>query len=217
MPRGSASATCRCGSRSCYSPLLAKLGAIILTGGASSRMGEDKAGADWLGRRAVDRVAQLAGDVGAAFVLTVGRASHGLPFAPDRVALGGPTGGILAGLAALRAQACDQALVLAVDAPTLLAADLAPLLQEGPPGASYAEYPLPLLIATDADVSGITADWPIGRLVDRCGLRRLTCPPDAAPRLRGANTPAERSLLLQALAAFEAPSDERVRRTGVAL
>ena len=34
-----------------------KLGAIILTGGASSRMGADKAEALWLGVRAVDRVA----------------------------------------------------------------------------------------------------------------------------------------------------------------
>ena len=196
---------------------MAKLGAIILTGGASSRMGEDKAGVDWLGRRAVDRVARMAGEAGAAFVMTVGRVDHGLPFAPDPVAFGGPTGGILAGMAALRARNCDLALVLAVDAPTLRAADLAPLLREGPPGASYAGFPLPLLIDTDVDVSGVSADWPIGRLVDRCGLRRPACPPDAAPRLRGANTPAERSLLLQALAAFEAAPDERVRRTGVAL
>ena len=193
------------------------LGAIILTGGASSRMGEDKASVDWLGRRAVDRVAQLAGEVGAGLVMTVGRVSHGLPFTPDPVPLGGPTGGILAGLAALRAQNRDQALVLAVDAPTLRAADLAPLLREGPPGASYAGYPLPLLIATDVDVSAVSADWPIGRLVDRCGLRRPACPPDAAPRLRGANTPGEKEILLQALAAFEASAAERARRTGVAL
>ena len=42
-----------------------QLGAIILSGGASSRMGVDKAAMDWLGRRAVDRVADLAFEVGA--------------------------------------------------------------------------------------------------------------------------------------------------------
>jgi molybdopterin-guanine dinucleotide biosynthesis protein A len=183
---------------------MAKLGAIILTGGASSRMGEDKAAADWLGRRAVDRVARLAGDVGAAFVLTVGRNDYGLPFAPDPVPLGGPTGGIVAGLAALRTQCCDLALVLAVDAPTLRVADIEPLLCADPPGASYARYPLPLIVAADADVSGVGADWPVGRLIDRCGLRRLACAPDVAPRLRGANTPAEKAILLHALAAYEA-------------
>ena len=148
----------------------------------------------------------MANDAGAAFVVTVGRFDHGLPFTPDPVPLGGPTGGIIAGLEALRAQDCDLALVLAVDAPTLRVADIETLLREGRTGASYAGYPLPLVIAADAPVSGVGADWPVGRLIERCGLRRLACPPDVAPRLRGANTPEEKRVLLQALAAYE-PAD----------
>ncbi|HEY0651236.1 NTP transferase domain-containing protein, partial [Phenylobacterium sp.] len=48
------------------------LGVVILTGGASSRMGADKAALLWGGRRAVDRLADLARELGAAAVLTSG-------------------------------------------------------------------------------------------------------------------------------------------------
>ncbi len=179
-------------------------GAIILTGGASSRMGADKAVSAWLGVRAVDRVARLAASLGADPVLTVGRRSHGLPFIPDAVPLGGPVGGILAGLDALRDAGCDLALVLAVDAPTLRPEDLQPLLHWEGRGAAFVGYPLPLTMPTRTDTSAAAADWPLRRFVAHCGLARLTCPGDAAPRLRGANTPDERDALVQDLAAYEA-------------
>ncbi len=93
-------------------------GAVILTGGASSRMGEDKASALWLGVPAVDRVAALASRSGAAATVTVGRVSHGFSFVADVTPLGGPVGGIAAGVSSLRAEGCAFALVLAADAPT---------------------------------------------------------------------------------------------------
>ena len=74
-------------TRVCRKEPKLKLGVAILTGGASSRMGEDKAAADWLGVRAVDRVAALARALGAVAVVTVGRADHGLPFAADATPL----------------------------------------------------------------------------------------------------------------------------------
>lgn len=184
------------------------LGALILTGGASSRMGEDKAALDWLGRTAVDRVAALAEALGVAAVLTVGRTAYGLPFVADPVPLGGPVGGIVAGVSVLRAQGHARALVLAVDAPSLRPDDLTPLLHAGPPGAAYAGFPLPLILATDAPIEDAAAGWPIARLIDRCGLHRPDAPADAIVRLRGANTPAERQVLLQALAAAETGRDD---------
>ena len=65
-----------------------RLGALVLTGGRSSRMGLDKAAQDWGGVRAVDRVFALASATGAEPVLTVGAYDHGLPFAPDPTAYG---------------------------------------------------------------------------------------------------------------------------------
>jgi molybdopterin-guanine dinucleotide biosynthesis protein A len=56
--------------------------ALILAGGRSARMGEDKALIDWGGRRAVDRVADLAAAVGCEAILTVGPSGYGLPRSP---------------------------------------------------------------------------------------------------------------------------------------
>jgi molybdopterin-guanine dinucleotide biosynthesis protein A len=174
-----------------------KLGVVILTGGASSRMGQDKAALDWAGRRAVDRVAELAVALKAESVLTVGRTDYGLPFLADATPLAGPVGGILAGADALRGQGCERILVLAVDAPTLRAADLGPLLAVSSPGAAYAGYPLPLVVDPAVLPPNAAADWPIRRLAEACDLRLIPCPADAEPRIRGANTPAERDALLR--------------------
>jgi molybdopterin-guanine dinucleotide biosynthesis protein A len=180
-----------------------RLGAMILTGGASSRMGEDKGAAQWAGRRAVDRVADLAGAIGAKVTITAGLQDFGLPHAEDATRHGGPVGGVLAGATALAERGCDRALVLAVDAPTVRAADLTPLLQSGSPGAAFAGFPLPFVI----DLAALPADaeigWPLMRLIERARLALLKAPPAAGARLRGANTPAEREALLAELVAGE--------------
>lgn len=178
-----------------------RLGAVILTGGASSRMGLDKAALDWAGLRAVDRAAAAAKGAGADAVITVGPRDYGLPNVADDPPLGGPVGGVLAGLAALQAAGCDRALVLAVDAPTLTPDDLAPLLAAPAPGAAYEDLHLPLAMAVAAAPWDLAADAPLRRLAAEAGLARLAAPPDAQARLRGANTPEERAALLAELAA----------------
>jgi molybdopterin-guanine dinucleotide biosynthesis protein A len=167
-------------------------GAIILCGGGSRRMGQDKAGLSLKGSRAVDVLADLARTAGAHRVVTAG-ADHGLDWVPDPAPGGGPVGGVLAGLAALGA---GRVLVLAVDAPTLTLADLAPLLAAPPPGAAYDGLPVPMVIDAAALPTGAAASWPLARLVERAGLSRLTCPEEARLRLRGANTPQEWAALL---------------------
>jgi len=180
-----------------------RLGAIILTGGASARMGEDKARLPWLGVRAVDRVAAVAAAVGAEPAITVGAADYGLSHVRDARPLGGPVGGVLAGAAHLREAGCDRALVLAVDAPTLAAADLAPLLAVDGAGAAFEGLPLPMVLDLAALPADARDDWPMARLVERAGLARPACAAGAMDRVRGANTPAEREALLQALAEAE--------------
>lgn len=170
-------------------------GVLILTGGGSRRMGRDKASLDWDGVRAVDRVAALARGLGAGAVLTVG-ADLGLPFVPDTQPGAGPVGGVLAGVAALKRLGLDRALVLAVDAPTVTTADLAPLLKAPAPGAAYEGLPLPMALAFSHLPEDAQAGWPLRRLVERAGLLAVNLPAGAEARLRGANTPEEHSQLL---------------------
>lgn len=169
-------------------------GAIILTGGASRRMGADKAALDWGGQRAVDRVAALATAVGAVRVLTAGR-DLGLEHVDDPAPGAGPVGGVLAGARALAAHGLARALVLAVDAPTVTVEDLAPLLAAAAPGAVYDGLPVPMMLTFAALPSEAEAGWPLRRLVERAGLAALPCDEMVRARLRGANTPEERDRL----------------------
>ena len=163
---------------------MTSLGAIILCGGASRRMGRDKAVLDWGGRRAVDRVAALARAAGATTLVTAG-ADLGLPWVPDDEAGAGPVGGVLAGA---RALGTARLLVLAVDAPTVTFEDLAPLLANG---GFYEGLPVPMVVAAAALPADAEAGWPLRRLVERAGLKALPVPQGALARLRGANTPEE--------------------------
>ena len=172
------------------------LGAIILVGGASSRMVTDKAALLWGGRRAVDRLADVARAAGAAVVLTVGAGDYGLETVTDEAPGAGPVAGLLAGFAALAARGCDRGLALAVDAPTIQAADLDPLLTAPSPGAAYAESHLPLVAWLAALPAESGPPGAVGRFIDRAGLRRIEAAPEARARLRGANTPQERARLL---------------------
>lgn len=173
------------------------LGVVILTGGAGARMGADKAALDWGGARAVDRLADLARTLGAAAIVSAGPRDYGLPIAAEDPPGGGPAAGIAAGARALGG--CTRILVLAVDAPTLTADDLAPLLAAPAPGAAYEGLHLPLVLESAALPADAGAGWPMGRLVERAGLARLAVPAEAAARLRGANTPEERQDLLRRL------------------
>lgn len=171
-----------------------KLGAIILVGGASSRMGVDKAGQEWRGQRAVDLVAELARACGAGSVLTAG-GDYGLPFVADPAPRGGPAMGVLAGATRLAGEGVSHVLVLAVDAPTLAAGDLAPLLAAPDPGATFVGHPLPMVAAIHALPAEATG-WPLRRLTEAAGLGSIEPSEDLKPRLRGFNTPEERAAAL---------------------
>ena len=174
---------------------LPSLGAIILTGGRSLRMGEDKALQLWDGKRAIDLVAALAVSIPARPIVTAGPSDYGYPMIPDALRWAGPVGGVMAGAAALQAAGCTRALVLAVDAPTIRRADLQPLLENPATAGCYAGLPLPMVIHLPLPAACLP-DWPLARLADAAGAARLVCPEEMVPRLRGANDAAERLSLL---------------------
>ncbi|HUZ13265.1 MAG TPA: NTP transferase domain-containing protein [Caulobacteraceae bacterium] len=182
------------------------LGAIILTGGASSRMGTDKARLSWGGSRAVDRCVALAKAVGAAAIFTVGGEPLGYPHVRDPSPLGGPVGGILAGGSMLARLGCERGLVLAVDAPTIAPGDIGGLLDQPGAGAAFAQCHLPLVFALERLPASADPGWPIHRLIERIGLARPECRADQTLRLRGANTPQERARLLADAATLEISS-----------
>jgi molybdopterin-guanine dinucleotide biosynthesis protein A len=172
------------------------LAAIILTGGASRRMGVDKGAQMWGDRRAVDHVADLARTLGARRILTAGEGDYGLERVRDPAPQSGPVAGVLAGLSVL-SRNYGRVLVLAVDAPTLRAEDLAPLMASGPPGAAFEGFPLPMIIDPRSTPADARADWPLRRLTEQAGLAMLALPAQATDRIRGANTGEERLRLLR--------------------
>ena len=177
-------------------PDVKPLGAIILTGGRSTRMGEDKGARVWGARRAVDWVVDLAAKVGAGQVITAGRVEYGYDHVPDPTPHAGPVSGILAGLDKLDGRFA-RVLVLAVDAPTVLADDLRLLLASGGPGASFTGMPLPMVIDASIRPADVQSDWPLRRFVEQAGLIQLVATPESMARLKGANTPEEQALLMR--------------------
>ena len=178
------------------------LGAIVLVGGASSRMGEDKARLAWNGLGAVERLARVAGGLGADVVITAGRGEFGFPRVDDLPnGNGGPVPGILAGLIELTARGCSRALVLAVDAPTVSEEDLRPLVEVAPPGAAYQGLHLPFFVHLPCAAPPVLKS--VHDLITLARLARPPAPRGAAERLRGANTPPERARLLRALIRLE--------------
>jgi molybdenum cofactor guanylyltransferase len=93
------------------------VGGLLLTGGASRRMGTDKALLEVDGQRLVDRAASLLQAV-ADPVIEVGPGWSGLPAVREDPPGSGPLAALGAGAAALRAAGHDgPVLVLAVDMP----------------------------------------------------------------------------------------------------
>jgi molybdopterin-guanine dinucleotide biosynthesis protein A len=104
---------------------------------------------------------------------------------------------VLAGAARLVREGANRVLVLAVDAPTLEASDLAPLLAAPDPGAAFAGFPVPMVAAIGA-LPADAVGWPLRRLVEAAGLASIEPSEGMKPRLRGFNTPDERAAALKA-------------------
>ncbi|WP_417498285.1 molybdenum cofactor guanylyltransferase [Maricaulis sp.] len=122
-----------------------RLAGLILAGGQSVRMGQDKAQLVWRGRSLLDHARALLLATGVAAIHVGGRPQEadGLP---DSQPHAGPARAILDAARLLRGR-FDSLLVIPVDMPLLGPDQLAPLLA-GPSGQArhWADQPLPALV-----------------------------------------------------------------------
>ena len=120
----------------------------VLTGGASTRMGRDKATIEIDGRTMADRVAAALRTAGATDILRVGGPAGEVP---DDDPGAGPLGGILtaarwAGRSTLVVAPCD----LVEPDPTLFAALAAAVVDGAPAATAATDDPLPLAVSASA-------------------------------------------------------------------
>lgn len=145
-----------------------KLGGIILAGGRSSRMGQEKGWVDFRGRPMVAYAqAALAEVAGPCCVVAHDPryAALGLPVVADEMPGSGPLGGLLSGMGYLAAQTdCTAVLVVPCDMPLLGADHLRNLADHYRPGMSALVassggrvHPLVGIYATDTLAAFVSA------------------------------------------------------------
>lgn len=200
------------------------MGAILLLGGRSTRMGAAKADLDWRGEPLAAHIARVLQTAVTGPVIAVAAPDQVVPVLPagveltrDRVAEQGPLRGVEAGLLALGDRA-DAVFVASVDAPLLHPVFVAALLDAlGPdddllvPAAQGFRHPLTatwrtstLPVVTAALAEGVAGpgylfDRVQTRFLDEAALLALPGVRDADPRLdslRNANTPEEFAALV---------------------
>lgn len=168
--------------------------ALILAGGQSRRMGEDKAALPWRGQALLDHLMDILRQAGARQVLISGRQPDGRGIA-DLYPGTGPLGGLASALPQLDN---GPLLLLPVDLPLIHAAVLHPLLQDTAAAAlRYRGEPLPLRLRVDAglraEVEQLMQAEPRQRalnvLFTRLAGIETDCPADLAASLLNCNTP----------------------------
>lgn len=126
---------------------------VILAGGLSSRMGEDKALLDLNGKSLLEHTRDVLLRAGVSVVVVSRERPGGIP---DRWPRKGPVGGIASVVAAVDD---DELLVVPVDMPRLCVDVLAPLCQDVTRHASrWAGHPLPMRLTVDAVTRAALAD-----------------------------------------------------------
>lgn len=180
---------------------------LVLAGGRSSRMGQNKALLPWRGRRLIDHAVDTLRQTGCARVLVSGDYT-GYQCVADEFPDRGPLGGLASVTRVVRN---GLLLVIAVDQPLLTPALLRLLLDgitsahaRGLDACRYGEEPLPMAITVNPSL----CEWLQDAVVDEQGLRSLQAlhrhlrtlplPVPAAQRhrLASANTPEDWQALL---------------------
>jgi len=135
-----------------------ELGGIILAGGASRRMGRDKAGLTLLGKTFLQRQVEKLRALGILDLMISGpadTAEPGVRVVPDIFPARGPLGGLHA---CLRSAHCPRCLVLSVDVPLVPLSGLAHLCQTHRGGATVLRHrgkQEPLVAVYDSDTAKV--------------------------------------------------------------
>ncbi|MGP9801241.1 molybdenum cofactor guanylyltransferase [Rheinheimera sp. NSM] len=165
--------------------------ALILAGGQSSRMGQDKALLQLNGQSLLEHMQQLALDSGAVEVL-ISRNQPGFIADAESAQQQGPLAGILA---ALQHCSSTQLLVLPIDTPLLSAASLQQLvLQANGAAAYFANSPLPCVLPVSPALSELISNQlrsgqrPVKALLSSLNAIALPAP---TTELLNTNTPAD--------------------------
>lgn len=169
---------------------------LVLAGGASSRMGRDKALLPWNGGTLLDQAIAILADFGADPILVSGN-RPGLESIPDQRPGQGPLGGLAAALSARPALAGRWLMVIPVDMPLLDMATLRRLggaARENGVGAVHDRHPLPLAVRADSELAeavdaGLSGRASLAGLVDRLRLARVR--PENMGALENVNRPGD--------------------------
>ena len=161
---------------------------VVLAGGQSARMGEDKAGLVWKGRTLLEHAESTLRAAGCDPVLVSGRPDRANGFADSREQAG-PAHALLDALDQLPDDARGL-LAIPVDMPLVRAEDLAPLANAtmNKPCA-WANHPLPLFLPATANADVREDVWSVRKLIAGMGVSWLPLDERREARLRNVNTP----------------------------
>ncbi|CAM3787498.1 molybdenum cofactor guanylyltransferase [Parendozoicomonas haliclonae] len=171
---------------------------VVLAGGRSSRMGQDKAHLSWHGQPLFLHMAAVLKEAGAARTM-INRIGDGGDWVRDVIPGRGPLSGIHAALAESKAQAL---VIVPVDMPLLQPEHIQTLVKnfEGDYPVEFTGYSLPLLLPVNDHVRAVVEtaiasedhrDYALWRLVEKLDGLRVKEPEDHERAFANANTPAE--------------------------
>lgn len=162
---------------------------LILAGGASSRMGRDKAALVLDGVSLLDRARALLREAGAKTVAVSGRPDAEGAI-PDRTALAGPHLAAWDALLILAEAGHRLALVVPVDMPLMTAAALDPLIAAASIGAAaYEDHPLPFCARLHIPTLEGPPPESLNDLIDRLSGIRLPIADGDEAKFSNVNTP----------------------------
>lgn len=161
---------------------------VVLAGGESLRMGQDKAGLVWNGQSLLARAQTILAEAGCTSIWVSGRPDLPNGFA-DSHRDAGPAHALLDALERLPSDA-PGLLALAVDMPLVAVEDLVALTRPAPDHArAWCEHPLPVYLPAHCPRPDRKDVWSIRKLVTPMQIEWLEPSPSRRERLRNVNTP----------------------------